>query len=422
MIILLLFIYFLITLFIFYQIKDIFHPILLNSIYWFLFVSIAVLYYQNYSWNNMTIIFFISLSLVQLFSFYLSKRISKGFRKDLINPIRKKLQPPILSRLQLGLYLGIILLGSLKTIIQFFQFGYTFSDINLLSILSISSQNSIDRYDGIQESFLFIVLNIFIYASSLISGFIFHYKIYRFKLLVVSLGFLPIFLSFVFTNGKAGFIATLFLWFSGFITSNYYFNKKPVPIKFRFVVFILIAFILFFVVLIFSFFLRIGEFDIRYLSFFYYKTLDYGFGGILVFDYWLTNIYDYTSPLSFGSNTFASIFSLVGLIVRNQGFYQFIPNFDSNIYTAFRGLIEDFSIIGIFYLYTLVFFFLSFMVFYIKNYNTKSSPFILTIISSSYFFILYSFIISPWIFSTFIFSFLLLYFYLRFKPKLSRYE
>ena len=70
-------------------------------------------------------------------------------------------------------------------------------------------------------------------------------------------------------------------------------------------------------------------------------------GSTTAFTTWLQNYKQHS--LAFGLYTFAGPMDIIGFNDRQLGFYsEFIslPNGYSNIYTAFRGLIHDFSISG----------------------------------------------------------------------------
>ena len=70
-------------------------------------------------------------------------------------------------------------------------------------------------------------------------------------------------------------------------------------------------------------------------------------GSTTVFTTWLQNYKQHS--LAFGLYTFAGPMDIIGLNERQLGFYtEFVslPNGYSNIYTAFRGLIHDFTLTG----------------------------------------------------------------------------
>jgi oligosaccharide repeat unit polymerase len=71
-------------------------------------------------------------------------------------------------------------------------------------------------------------------------------------------------------------------------------------------------------------------------------------GSSTVFTTWLQN-YNQHDAMSFGLYTFAGPLDIIGFNERQLGFYsEFVslPNGYSNIYTAFRGLIHDFTLTG----------------------------------------------------------------------------
>ena len=73
----------------------------------------------------------------------------------------------------------------------------------------------------------------------------------------------------------------------------------------------------------------------------------YLFGYLAAFSNWITMIHD--SSIQFGQTTFAGPLSLAGLVERKLGSYGPIlisGDLSTNIYTALRGLIMDFSIFG----------------------------------------------------------------------------
>lgn len=49
---------------------------------------------------------------------------------------------------------------------------------------------------------------------------------------------------------------------------------------------------------------------------------------------------------SFGAMTFLGISNVLGVVQRVQGVYTALLGTSSNVYTVFRGIVEDFGIIG----------------------------------------------------------------------------
>lgn len=105
------------------------------------------------------------------------------------------------------------------------------------------------------------------------------------------------------------------------------------------------------VVLIFSFFvgiqfLRTGNQDADILGITSH-VLTWFFGHVSAFSTWFDT---YTHlPVTFGGRTFSGITSLLGLSERTGGTYDMVnigSYRQSNVFTAYRGLIEDYTLIG----------------------------------------------------------------------------
>jgi oligosaccharide repeat unit polymerase len=80
------------------------------------------------------------------------------------------------------------------------------------------------------------------------------------------------------------------------------------------------------------------------------RVSGYLFGQVYVFSAWIsTGGLNVVDP-GFGRNTLAGVFELLGIGHREAGFYSYIvlddATSDSNIFTAFRGLIQDFLLPG----------------------------------------------------------------------------
>ena len=83
----------------------------------------------------------------------------------------------------------------------------------------------------------------------------------------------------------------------------------------------------------------------------------YLFGGVSAFAFYIDNIFD-SNSLSYGKYSLSSLFAVLGIHEQDPGVYDFYASISeygetTNIYTAYRSFIDDFSILGTIALYGL---------------------------------------------------------------------
>ena len=131
----------------------------------------------------------------------------------------------------------------------------------------------------------------------------------------------------------------------------------------------------------------------------------YFFGYLAAFSQWLSGNIEYNSNIGF--ITFAGPFNLFGIMDRPLGFYdatQIASGISTNIFTAFRGIITDFSIPGS----ILIAFAIGFITQEIFQ-NKKNISLLTTLpISMFYAFTLYSPLISIFHYNSILFSWFIL--------------
>jgi oligosaccharide repeat unit polymerase len=76
----------------------------------------------------------------------------------------------------------------------------------------------------------------------------------------------------------------------------------------------------------------------------------YLFGGLSAFSYWINSIYE-PGRATLGGYSFSSLFNVLGIAKQKVGVYDFYApissNYEvSNVYTAYRSFIEDFTLAG----------------------------------------------------------------------------
>ena len=225
------------------------------------------------------------------------------------------------------------------------RYGLSF---NIYSIISLPGQLYDDRDAGILLIPWYIrYLTYFIMPSSLLGGILIPFEKYPRKIICYLPIILAILIGMVYTT-RASILLSIILFISGLFSSyiilknddNYFSSFSPLFNFFSLFVFLLSSWI-------FLQWLRGGG-DSEFIFYPIINSIKSAvLGSTTAFTTWLQNYKEYS--LAFGLYTFAGPIDIIGLNNRQLGFYsEFIslPNGYSNIYTAFRGLIHDFSITG----------------------------------------------------------------------------
>jgi len=220
---------------------------------------------------------------------------------------------------------------------------------NLFSLLALPNLYATDRYDKILFLPFYLKSIMFLtYPAALIGGFTsVFYKSYK-----KYLCYLPVFITALYGAVfavRAGILLSILLTFSGMLCAKIYtgsaLNKWFKKVSFAGFVTILILFGLFLLIQ----WLRKGPAQDLIITDLILIAKAGILGSFSAFTQWLQFSYNIASEYKFGINTFAGPMEVFGLSTRETGFFadfaQIGPS-QTNIYTAFRGLIEDFGIIG----------------------------------------------------------------------------
>tara|TARA_B100000686_G_scaffold343455_1_gene424336 strand:- start:320 stop:1174 length:855 start_codon:yes stop_codon:yes gene_type:complete len=270
---------------------------------------------------------------------------------------------------------------------------------------------AIDRYSGaLNYPFIIKYSLYFIYPASLLAGLLFGWqqKIKKIKFFSIipliaatSLGIIE--------GARASILLSLVLFFSAWLsTINFKQKFKNLNNSLFIIVFrsgaILVMFTIFF---IFIQWLRQGM-DTIVIELLVDRIRAYFFGYLAAFSNWFGELEGVN--VSFGLITFAGPFNLLGIMERPLGFYNpiYISNgISTNIFTAFRGIITDFSISGA----IIIAFIVGFITQLIFQNNNKSLMSTVPI-SMFYAFTLYSPLISIFHYNSILFSWLIIFFVL----------
>lgn len=387
-------------------------PVIFSG-FWFIMSLVAYILTKNYYKFNILSFFIIYLICLFYSIGYLL------FNKANICVSSRRLCKIRVSQKQIVLFqCSITFLALLYPVLVLRNFNFSIGNLFSLSkILTYSNYVSIMRYTNeplyntyISGGFLNVFL-IFSYLCPLIGGYtILKYKNKKNKF-VSLLSLLSPFLTLIATNSKTGLLSSVFLFFAGMLVTM---NEDSKKITKKIIIWSIIVIILLLFILFVSMIFRTGEYGDNIVEQIKIKFITYGFASFSAFDNWLIN--SQKEPYTFGRYTFYSIFNLLGIATRKQGVYDLIGEgvVKTNVFTMFRGNIQDFGIIGTFLLYL----FFGFISAYSKNKFCKnSSPLAGCILALAIFTIFYGIIISPLTFSSYMFSFLIFFVFLIFDVK-----
>lgn len=189
----------------------------------------------------------------------------------------------------------------------------------------------------------------FVYLAPLAGGILFVLRSeIRWKL-VALLSFVPSLAVTVLQTTKAAFLYALMLWLSGYFAARLRAGRLAVFTRSHVIVGVGAG------VVVITLFLatslaRLASTDASLLNVVIVKLFTSAFGHMSVFSQWLTEYWDTPFAPSFGTVTFAGPLELLGYSHRIPGLFeevfQLVVGEMSNIYTAFRPLIQDFTIPG----------------------------------------------------------------------------
>ncbi len=281
---------------------------------------------------------------------------------------------------------------------------------NIDSLFALSHSNAVARYDGtLKVSAIYKVSSIFAYFTTFLMGMMYASSRTKKTLLFILLHFGVILIDSVVMAARAGMMLQLFCFLASFYAFSYYNSSRE---NYR-VTFKKILLSLIFVLVIFLFFVTIQvvrggktEYDITGIV---SHVVTWFVGYIPGFDYWINNLYDY--DITYGQRTFVGLFDILGISERVSGVYPAIDIGSgriSNIFTAYRGLIEDFSMLGLYVALIIVGILLS----CIPNIVVaRQAKFLAPITSFIVFFFFWSYVINPFSYNVILFAALMFWVY-----------
>jgi len=373
---------------------------------WSFFLFVPLIFSPEYKIDHIGLwfitIFSMALSAGSIIAYAPSNNPSLNIKNNLNLNYNHKPMLQIFILLLVIAFIGIYLLINYASKIYY---SNNYSN----SLLAIPNLIAIDRYGEILDyPFLIKYSLYFIYPANLLGGLIIglaggHSSTIKF------FSILPILAAIVLgmiEGARTSIILGGILFFSGWLSTLIINQKLTMKNQsyFRIIIGIGTFIIMFIIFFIFIQWLRQGM-DTLIFELLINRIRAYFFGYLSAFSLWLGNIpeFNFNPELI----TFAGPLNLIGIMERPLGFYQsiYISNgVSTNIFTAFRGIVSDFSIPGS----ILIAFFLGFIyqsIFQKINQFTimKSIP-----ISMFYAFTLYSPLISIFHYNSMLFSWIII--------------
>lgn len=390
--------------------KTLLHPSVLIQCFFSIQIILALIIFKEYSFDFYGIMWILGA----LFFFSLGGLFAKIILKNRRETCNKKYKFVIKRDIAKNIMIISIILGSLYFLELLVKNGLSINILfNFETLLEVNNQMAINRYtQNVSVSPISRVFLVFIYFSPLIGGFnINYFQEKRMKFLCI-LTLIPALLIIATQNTKATWASSIILFISGYLTSAIkQFNGLP-KLSFKKIKTIIISSITFLLVIYLSMMLRLGKFDFSIIETINKKFVLYALGHIVAFSSWFTNNIGFIE-YSLGLKTFYGIADFIGIADRAQGIYTdyvFWGEWNTNVYSIFRSLLEDFGP----YLGIVIMLFYGFVVSY-YFYIVKKSEYRykgLFALSTFYFYVLFVFT-SAWSYMSYIMAFILFAFYLR---------
>lgn len=236
--------------------------------------------------------------------------------------------------------------------------GYSLGDLmDGQALLRLNDAASDRRYlTPLPVSMLSRVTLVFLYLTPLYAGYVTPLgpdKRRWWSLLTL----LPSLLMAVTLSVKSTFITSVALWGVGWMVSDFAHRTNLLKIGWKTVLRGTVAVLLLLGVLFVSMVLRTGAFDRNSIQETKQKMVVYACGHLPAFDGWFEQRVGQLEP-SWGVKTFYGLSNPLGLAKREQGVFKDyvvlgkpsdkpVPHLmDTNVYTLFRFLLEDFGLVG----------------------------------------------------------------------------
>ena len=258
-----------------------------------------------------------------------------------------------------------VMLGILYSVVRLKETGGNIDSIfNLNQLAQITNYISVERYIGVATHSIFSqILLIFIYLSPCFGAIIATFKPFKQYKFYIFATFIPSILTCLVQSTRSVILSVLCLFLAVYIGFNLLIKgKKFKLINLKTCLILILGIIGFIYFFVFLQLLRGGVISLNksFMDDDMIRRLKiYIIGHVVAFSTWFDNYQN--TKLSLGAYTFSSIFNILGLQVKKTGLYsEYVYLFGTsgtNIYTYFRGFIQDFGAITsyiIFFIFSII--------------------------------------------------------------------
>jgi oligosaccharide repeat unit polymerase len=318
---------------------------------WIVFLFGALITQYDQPVNTIAILYivianhvFASSTLVFNFSRQSGSRIDNFFTTKLV------------KRLRASFYL-ISFISVIFVFANIKRQGFNLDDF-LFNLVGLSNEYISRRYQGdIEVNFYSIFGLLLAYMSAVLGGMLLQLSMFKGgnKTSIVFISLLPALLTMLTQGAKGSFFLAIFYFLGGQIFAKIITkDEKSLVGSFGYIQLFFIS--VFISAFLFMTFLSRGNESNNFFLFWNYLS-SYAFASLFAFSDWFSFYISHDSitkfvdqDLSFGFETFTSLFKSLGskrqVLPGYYDEYYSFNNLGTNIYTMFRGLINDFSIFG----------------------------------------------------------------------------
>lgn len=399
--------------------KGIFNPAMIYTLIWSFFSITPCFIWTEIEWDYMGL-FWIAFSCMSMIigqGLAISIFVRRKQYSNTENPQPYEKQEYVNIDMLRRVVFVLIVACLLRVAYSVVSKGFSLSVFyNLKQLISINNYSAYNRYNT--EESVGVVNQIFLivqYSLPIFGGYLIQYTGNRKEKILPFMTLLPVTLGLLISNAKAGFIAAVFNFAASYMVSSYWVDGKYKKFSGKALIIVVGLIFAFIGIMFISMCMRVGDFSDATIAYVKDRIMVYGFGQMKAFDEWFCNR---DPEYTMGVSTYMWFFNRLGFVNRAQGVYGYAHSIRTNVFTVFRGIINDFGILGgQFYIFLrgMIGGYLSLKFENSRNFNLLN----FTLLISTYLFIAYGFIISPWIYTTYALMYVFFYIVMQFVHRIK---